>query len=327
MPLPCILVCLFVFGFANDIPKEDWPSEYYLNVGTLGHVLEPAEGDGHTGTLIWFHGFDETANHWIDIMREIQEEVPGLKIVLPTAEPRRIMATGQPGILPKIKPAWFDLIDRFGYYGMPYDREDSTGMRMTRAWIRNLIRDELSHSKIPSEKVVLGGFDMGGTISIFTGLTFERKLAGVIGVASWIPLQGRIKLERTKENEQLPIALCHGKEDIIVPYMHTFPHSERFLKETNQPYETSSYDFFKHYWTQPMQDDTIKYLKKFLNAKGKSKKSSPEPQKPSKKKPSSTKDDDDVIEIEIPTIQTTIEQTTTEHASTHKTKSVKHEDL
>jgi len=188
----------FLLGFALGVPQENWPLELYANTGTLARVLESEEGN-HVGTLIWFHGYDETADNWVDIMEDIRDEIPGLKIVLPTAAPRRIMSTGQPGVLPMQKPAWFDLIDRFAYRGMPDDRDDSTGIRMTRAWIRNLIRDEISHSKIPSEKIVLGGFDMGGAISIVTGLTFESTLAGAIGVAAWIPLQSRLRQERTKK--------------------------------------------------------------------------------------------------------------------------------
>jgi len=311
----------FLLGFALGVPQEAWPLDLYSNTGTLDHVLEPEEGN-HVGTLIWFHSYDETADHWVDIMEDIQEEIPGLKIVLPTAAPRRIMSTGEPGVLPLQKHAWFDLIDRFAYRGMPDDRDDSTGIRMTRAWIRNLIRDEISHSKIPSNRIVLGGFDMGGAISIFTGLTFENTLGGVIGVASWIPLQGRIRQERTKENALLPIILLHGKEDIIVPYKHAFIHAVKFLRETNQPHDTQSYENFKHYWIQGMQDDTIKFLKKVLKSKGKEeRKKTQEPQKPTHTQ-SSEEEKDKEKPKETPTVQVTKGQ-----ASTGKTDSIQHEDL
>jgi len=95
----------------------------------------------------------------------------------------------------------------------------------------------------------------------------------------------------------------------------------KFLRETNQPHDTSSYEIFKHYWTQGMQDDAIKFLKKVLKTKGKQEKTKPqEPQKPSYTQPST--DEEKPKEKENPTIQVTKGQ-----ASTSKTDSVKHDDL
>jgi len=267
MELTLLFLAFVQFVISGDPPTETWPKDFYANIGTIGHVIEPR--GKHVGTLIFFHGFKQTAENWIQTMTEVQEEVPGLRIVLPTAEPRRIMATGQPGKLPRNENAWFDLIDRFGYYGLPDDREDATGIRMARAWIRDIIRDEISKTKTPSNKIVLGGWDMGAAISVFTGLTFENTLAGVAAHTGWIPLQSRLKVERTKENDLLPFLLTHGEDDIVVPYTHAFPHSEKFLKSFGQPYTKSTYEYIPHYWTQGMQDDLVDFVKKVLKTKGK----------------------------------------------------------
>ena len=60
---------------------------------------------------------------------------------------------------------------------------------------------------IPSERIVVGGFSQGGVVSLLTGLTSKRKLAGVIAlscylaevprledVCSWIALLQRCSL-------------------------------------------------------------------------------------------------------------------------------------
>ncbi|KAK6022142.1 hypothetical protein OSTOST_12173 [Ostertagia ostertagi] len=39
---------------------------------------------------------------------------------------------------------------------------------------------------IPSEKIMLGGFSMGGAVALYAGLTYPHKLAGIVGLSSFL---------------------------------------------------------------------------------------------------------------------------------------------
>ena len=54
--------------------------------------------------------------------------------------------------------------------------------------INQLITRE-TESGIEPSRIVLGGFSQGATMSLLTGLTGERKLAGLAILSGWLPLQ------------------------------------------------------------------------------------------------------------------------------------------
>jgi predicted esterase len=46
---------------------------------------------------------------------------------------------------------------------------------------------------IPANRIVLGGFSQGAAMSLLTGLTAERKLAGLAILSGWLPLRTSFK--------------------------------------------------------------------------------------------------------------------------------------
>eukprot|EP00054_Salpingoeca_dolichothecata_P024067 m.162820 g.162820 ORF g.162820 m.162820 type:complete len:131 (-) comp24897_c0_seq9:217-609(-) len=91
-------------------------------------------------------------------------------------------------------------------------KEDEPGIRSMTGTIQKLIDDEIK-AGIPSHRIVLGGFSQGGALSLFTGLTFPKPLAGVIGLSTWIPLREKTKTELAAENKKTPFFLGHGEAD------------------------------------------------------------------------------------------------------------------
>lgn len=47
------------------------------------------------------------------------------------------------------------------------------------------------NSGIPSERIMLGGFSMGGALALYAGLIYDKPLAGIIGLSSFL-------IQRTK---------------------------------------------------------------------------------------------------------------------------------
>lgn len=84
----------------------------------------------------------------------------------------------------------FDIYS-FGFTGA----EDEEGMLESARSINQLITTEVDEGVDPA-RVVLGGFSQGGTMSLLTGLTSERKLGGLVVLSGWLPLREKFKAVR-----------------------------------------------------------------------------------------------------------------------------------
>lgn len=65
-------------------------------------------------------------------------------------------------------------------------------MLETASALNALITSEVE-SGIPASRIVLGGFSQGGAMSLLTGLTSERRLAGISVLSGWLPLREKFK--------------------------------------------------------------------------------------------------------------------------------------
>lgn len=89
--------------------------------------------------------------------------------------------------------ARFDHWHRFDIYSFGFDTdEDEMGMLQSARMINGLISAEVDGG-IDPRRIVLGGFSQGGAMSLLTGLTGERKLAGVAVLSGWLPLRAKFK--------------------------------------------------------------------------------------------------------------------------------------
>jgi predicted esterase len=91
---------------------------------------------------------------------------------------------------------------------------------VSRAYLQGLIDAEIA-AGIPAERIVLGGFSQGGAMSLLTGLTARTKLAGIVGLSSWLPLDSQLPRllaeEGANANAQTPVLMAHGSADLVVP--------------------------------------------------------------------------------------------------------------
>lgn len=61
--------------------------------------------------------------------------------------------------------------------------------------IQSLISTEVD-AGIPSDRILVGGFSQGAVISYLTGITSERKLAGVVALSGFLGMSAKIKSVR-----------------------------------------------------------------------------------------------------------------------------------
>jgi len=64
---------------------------------------------------------------------------------------------------------------------------------------------------------VLAGFSQGGAVSLYTGLRYPERLAGLLALSCYLPLAGTLAAERAPANAGAPIFMAHGLEDGVLP--------------------------------------------------------------------------------------------------------------
>ncbi|XP_070708958.1 acyl-protein thioesterase 1-like isoform X2 [Pempheris klunzingeri] len=125
-------------------------------------------------------------------------------------------------------PSWFDI------YGLSPDaNEDESGIKRASENIKALIDQEVKNG-IPSHRIILGGFSQGGALSLYTALTTQHKLAGVIALSCWLPLRKSFpQASANSANKDMHVLQCHGDSDPLVPYIFGHQTAERMKSLVN----------------------------------------------------------------------------------------------
>lgn len=162
-------------------------------------TVEIESGDKPSGTVIWLHGLGADGNDFVPIVPELGLE--NLRFVFPHAPVRPVtLNNGMP------MRAWFDILD--------LTREtppDRAGLDETAKTITRLIERENDRG-IKTSRIVLAGFSQGGAAALYTALPYPEKLAGIMGLSTWLPVRGITG----QANANTPIFLAHGDFDPMV---------------------------------------------------------------------------------------------------------------
>jgi phospholipase/carboxylesterase len=102
-----------------------------------------------------------------------------------------------------------------------------------------LIGRELERGIAP-ERLVLAGFSQGGAVTLYTGLRYPQRLAGLVVLSSYLPMRQTLHLERAPANDGAPIFMAHGIDDPVLP-MSMGLQSRDFLKSQGFDVEWHQY--------------------------------------------------------------------------------------
>ena len=163
-------------------------------------------GQQHTHSVIWLHGLGADGHDFAPIADEMRfPEQMGPHFIFPNAAVRPITFSGG---MPM--HAWYDI------KGVELsDREDQEGIAQSSAQIIELI--EAEHAKgIAYDKIFLAGFSQGGAMAFYTGLTFQHKLAGMIALSCYLPLNEQFQQSNTEASLATPVLQVHGEFDPVV---------------------------------------------------------------------------------------------------------------
>ncbi|MCJ1419024.1 hypothetical protein MMC32_005375 [Xylographa parallela] len=170
---------------------------------TTNHVeplIYPAQSE-HTHTFIFLHGRGDTAQNFAPRFllsehssgRPLQDLLPGVKFIFPTAKRRRMAANNRCTI-----SQWFDIVSLTD--SAKREEVQVEGLRESSAMIYQIIMRETA--SIPCGNIVLGGLSQGCATALYALLTFYDATLGdsavrpaigaVVGMSGWLPFRKQI---------------------------------------------------------------------------------------------------------------------------------------
>jgi phospholipase/carboxylesterase len=158
-----------------------------------------------TATVILLHGLGADGNDFVPIVSEMRlPSSMAVRFIFPSAPSIPVTINGG-----YVMPAWYDITE------LNIDRKIDTIQLIDAAeQIRRLIDREIDRG-IPSNRIVLAGFSQGGAVSYQTALTYMQPLAGLLCMSTYFATRDTIT--PNSANKNLPIFICHGSRDPMVP--------------------------------------------------------------------------------------------------------------
>lgn len=198
----------------------------------LQHI-ELNTGADPVGTILWMHGLGADGWDFVPIVRELPlPEDLALRFIFPHAPVQPVTINN--GMEMR---AWYDIamndISRL---------PDEKGIRESQSAVERLIARERDRG-MDSTRIVLAGFSQGGAIALQTGLRHASRLAGVIALSTYLPLEDSLEAEASSANRATPIFMAHGSDDPIVPI--------QLAEVSRATLQARGYDVEWHSWPMP----------------------------------------------------------------------------
>lgn len=222
------------------------------------HVVQPK--GKHHATVVWLHGLGDVGSSWSQLLETLP--LPNIKWICPTAPTQPVTLFGG---FPTT--AWFNVRD-FSEDAI----DDIESLDASAVHVANLLSAEP-----PDIKLGVGGFSMGAATSLYTascfavgkygnGNPFPVNLSAVVGLSGWLPCSKTLsnKIQRVNEAAgraaSLPILLCHGKGDGVVPHVYGVKSSHVLNSTGFRDVTFKSYNGLGHYTSPEEMADVRAWL-------------------------------------------------------------------
>ena len=191
-------------------------------------AIEIETGKNPTASVIWLHGLGADGNDFAPIVPELRLPKAAIRFVFPHAPVRPVTING--GMRMR---AWYDITDGANR------REDERGVRASQVLIEALIGREKERGT-KAGRLVLAGFSQGGAIALHTGLRHPERIAGIMALSTYVPVEEKLLPEASTANRDVPIFMGHGSDDPIIPLVRA-EQSRNLLKSLGYPAEWHKY--------------------------------------------------------------------------------------
>lgn len=156
--------------------------------------------------VIWMHGLGADGHDFEPIVPDLGLSALNVRFVFPHAPV--IPVTINAGMRMR---AWYDITS------LGADRSpDVPGVEASAVRLADLLAREAERG-VPSDRTVVAGFSQGGAIALHQGLRHPERLAGIVGLSTWMPTEASLDGEASPANAETPVFLAHGTLDPMVP--------------------------------------------------------------------------------------------------------------
>ncbi|MBW0146248.1 alpha/beta hydrolase [Marinobacter arenosus] len=167
--------------------------------------IEVETGSEPTAAVIWLHGLGASGHDFEPVVPELGlPEGAAVRFIFPHAPNLPVTINGG-----MTMPAWYDI------KAMDIDRVVDTDQLMQSADAVGKLIDREIEKGIPAEKIIIAGFSQGGAVAYELGLTYPKRLAGVLALSTYFATAKTIK--PSAANAETPISVYHGTFDPMVP--------------------------------------------------------------------------------------------------------------
>ncbi len=192
--------------------------------------VEVGPRENATASVIWLHGLGADGHDFPPLVPQLRlPSAAQVRFIFPHAPTRPVTLNGGMSMR-----AWYDLLG-IG----PGFAQDAEGLGEAERHVRALIAREGERGGPPA-RVVLAGFSQGGASALHTGLRYPERLAGIMGLSTYLPLHDRFIANRHATNAATPIFLAHGTRDAVLPF-DLGDRSRDMLEEADHPVEWHPY--------------------------------------------------------------------------------------
>ncbi len=202
-------------------------------------------------SVIWLHGLGADGNDFVPIVSQLGLPFDHVRFIFPHAP---IIPVTMNFNMPM--PAWFNLTELNRKGGI-----DIKGVKKSALAVQHIIEQQAQQG-IPSERIVIAGFSQGGAISLYAGLQYPTKLAGIMALSTYIPHQDYYVITPHEANKTTPILFCHGRHDSLIP-MHFAEESVADLRDAGHDVEWHQYPMEHSVCADEIQDISL-WLQKVL---------------------------------------------------------------
>ncbi|MBA6391957.1 carboxylesterase [Colwellia sp. BRX10-3] len=183
-----------------------------------------------TTCVIWLHGLGDSGAGFSPIVPELGlPKNHAVRFVFPHA-PEQPVTINQGYVM----RSWYDIKSM-----VLHNRADIDGVLESEVKVRALIAEQVAGG-IPASNIILAGFSQGGVMSMFTGLRYPEKLAGIMALSCYLPNADALPEQLSAANSNTEILQQHGDNDDVVP-LSAGKMANTLLKAKNYPVKWQTY--------------------------------------------------------------------------------------
>ncbi len=155
--------------------------------------------------VIWLHGLGANGHDFEPVVPELGlPDTAGIRFIFPHAPEMPVTINGGMRM-----PAWYDI--KALELGRSIDTEQLVGSANA---VAELVEAQIEQGIAP-ERIVIAGFSQGGAVAYELGLSYPKKLAGILALSTYFATSETLKA--ADGNRNIPISVFHGTSDAMVP--------------------------------------------------------------------------------------------------------------